>query len=581
MFTFFLKTCLFVFVCLIQSCVSPLTAQPSAESQIITTAKNESKSPTGNTTPDDVIHLPDTTPSTVENSLKNRIEELEALSPTRDYDALDAVLGVDLEHNTAAASELTIENAIENNLDIQLSRLKPQIAAQSVMAAQAAFDFVLGAGVSKNRLRIHQQQAVAPGNRPISSAERASDIFSSNASLTKKFNSGGTFVLSTDVTKTETESEDFDYSPDPAWQTIGTIDLTQPLLRNFGEKVTLSQIHLSQIDKNKTAEDLRETLNEVITATEQSYLNLYLQWRKLQINQWLLEQGEEIVTTLELRMTYDTSMADYAQAVATVQRRRADVISQQSAVHSASDSVKKLINTSEYPLDSEIIIQPTSAILATPISISLRQALITAIENRPDLNALALEIQSSEINIEVAKNAQLPQLDMQAQMSFYGLGDTTGRGYEEVFDGDYVNYLAGLSLSIPLGNRAAKANTKITRLQQMSAVASYKKGIQQATIDIKKALRDIVTNASLMRANKDYRIAQTENLRALMVEEETMAGLTPTFLNLKLQTQSGLASARTAEISSVINYNKSIAELYKAMGTTTQKHQVGVEETAN
>ena len=79
-----------------------------------------------------------------------------------------------------------------------------------------------------------------------------------------------------------------------------------------------------------------------------------------------------------------------------------------------------------------------------------------------------------------------------------------------------------------------------------------------------------------MQANKAYRIAQTENLRALRVEEETMAGLNPTFLNLKLQTQSGLASARKAEIRSIVDYNKSIAELYLAMGTTLDMHQVSM-----
>ena len=79
-----------------------------------------------------------------------------------------------------------------------------------------------------------------------------------------------------------------------------------------------------------------------------------------------------------------------------------------------------------------------------------------------------------------------------------------------------------------------------------------------------------------MQANKAYRIAQTENLRALRVEEETMAGLNPTFLNLKLQTQSGLASARKAEIRSIVDYNKSIAELYLAMGTTLDMHQVNM-----
>ena len=103
-------------------------------------------------------------------------------------------------------------------------------------------------------------------------------------------------------------------------------------------------------------------------------------------------------------------------------------------------------------------------------------------------------------------------------------------------------------------------------------------GVQTCALPIlKTALRDIVTNAELMRANRAYRIAQTENLRALVVEEETMAGLTPTFLNLKLQTQSGLASARKLEFGSIINYNKSIAALYLAMGTTLSMHQVEIQ----
>ena len=142
---------------------------------------------------------------------------------------------------------------------------------------------------------------------------------------------------------------------------------------------------------------------------------------------------------------------------------------------------------------------------------------------------------------------------------------------------DFINYLAGLSLEIPLGNRAADARYTSARLQKMQAVASYKQGIQQATIEVKTALRDVVTSAELIRANRAFRIAQTENLRALGVEEETMAGLSPTFLNLKLQTQSGLANARISEITATVNYNKAIAELYLAMGTTLTMHQIELE----
>ncbi|HIO52718.1 MAG TPA: TolC family protein [Phycisphaerales bacterium] len=326
---------------------------------------------------------------------------------------------------------------------------------------------------------------------------------------------------------------------------------------------------------------MRASLNQTVSLTEQGYFELSLQWKKLQISQWLLEQGEQVVDILELRISYDTSEADYAQAVATVQQRKAEVIKQQAEVQLASDSLKKLINSDALPLDSEVIIQPTGELAAKTIVISLREALVTAVKNRPDLKKLALQIKTNEIQIKVADNARLPQLDMQAQMSFYGLGDNAGDGYSEVFGSDFVNYLVGLNFQIPLGNRSAEAEFQSTRLKKMSSVATYKRGVQQATIEVKKSLRGMVTNASLMRANKSFRIAQAENLRALIVEEETMGGLTPTFLNLKLQTQAGLAAARTAELRSTIDYNKSITALYEAMGTSLEQRQISLKHNQN
>ena len=411
----------------------------------------------------------------------------------------------------------------------------------------------------------------------MNSSESSSNILDGNASLTRLLSGGGTIAISTDITKIDNNTTGTQFRPDPAWQTIGTIDFNQPLLRNFGNKVTLAQIRLREITHNQSKEDLQNTLNKTLTSVEQAYLELSLQWKVLQVKNWLLEQGESVVGILDLRRTYDTGEADYAQAVATVEQRKADVISQQASLQKASDQVKQLINTDEFPLHSERVIQPTDPIEATPIEISLRQAILTALQNRPDIRNLVLSINTESVNVQVADNGRMPQLDMQAQLSFYGLGDSAGEGYKEVFDTDFINYLAGLSLEVPLGNRAADARYTSARLQKMQAVASYKQGIQRATIEVKTALRDVVTNAELIRANRAFRIAQTENLRALGVEEETMAGLSPTFLNLKLQTQSGLANARISEITAIVNYNKAIAELYLAMGTTLTMHQIELE----
>ena len=531
---------------------------------------------------DSTINLPSSKQTKVEKSLLHRMGELSIITPSGDSSDWSTAIGLNLHLDKATIAPLTMTDAvmfaIENNLDVKLASLQPEITKQSVISAEAAFDFVFGAGASSTRSRIPQQQIVLPGGTPLSSSETSTDRFSTNAELVKKLYGGGTITVSTNTNETKSEADGFTYSPDPAWQSIGAVELSQPLLRNFGETVTLAKIKLSEIAEGQAKEDFADSLNTVVSETEKAYLEIGLQWKSLQVKQWLLEEGMRIVEILEIRMDYDTAEADYAQAVATVQQRRADVISQQSIVHTSSDTLKQLINTSEYPVESEIVIQPTGALVANPVSISLRQALVTALERRPDLRKLAMSIESESINMQVADNAMLPQLDMQAQMSFYGLGDSASAGYDEVFDTDYINYVVGLTLRTPLGNRAAKAEYQSSRIQRMSATASYKRGIQRAILDVKKALRDIVTNEELIRANRSFRIAQTENLRALRVEEETMAGLTPTFLNLKLQTQSLLATARISEFSSIVNYNKAIVSLNRAMGTTLDPHQISIDE---
>ncbi|HIB01457.1 MAG TPA: TolC family protein, partial [Phycisphaerales bacterium] len=512
------------------------------------------------------LQFPTQTTSPVEVVLQVRSEELLKITPANNPADWGAAIGINLQLSDATATALAMNDAIEytiqNNLDVKIATFQPTIAGNTVLANEAAFDVVLGAGVSTKKSRIPQQQIVSPLGGALNSSESAVDIFDIDASLSKKLYGGGTVTLSTDITKTSSDSSGFNFTPDPAWQTVGTLNLTQPLLRNFGEAVTRAQIRLSEIVQGQAAEDVKDTLQTAVTASQQAYIDLELQWKILQVKQWLLEQGEAVVEILNLRREYDTVESDYAQAVATVQQRRAELISQQAAVQGASDTLKKLMNTTDYPLESEDVIQPTGAMQALPVSISLRQAIMTAMEHRPELRKLAMSIDSEYINMEVANNAMLPQLDLQAQMSFYGLGNNTNEGYQEVFSADFINYLAGLTFQVPLGNRGAEAKYKSARLQRMSAISSYKRGIQEAILDVKTSLRSIVTNAELMRANRAFRIAQAENLRALGVEEETMSGLTPTFLNLKLQTQKGLASARISEFTSIANYNKAIASLY-------------------
>ena len=95
------------------------------------------------------------------------------------------------------------------------------------------------------------------------------------------------------------------------------------------------------------------------------------------------------------------------------------------------------------------------------------------------------------------------------------------------------------------------------------------------------ALRDVITNFDLISASRSFRVAQAENLRALLVEEELLASLTPEFLNLKFQQQERLATAREQELASLRNFDAAIASLYRAMGTGLEMHQIDLEVVPN
>ncbi|MDP6601581.1 MAG: TolC family protein [Phycisphaerales bacterium] len=514
----------------------------------------------------------------IETTLAARREELDALTPATDANWLTPEgLGLDSEavESVQVGRRSVVEAALANNIDLQLARLQPVISHESVVQAEAAFDLVLGAGTSRQHSKTPQQRAIV-GNVPLGASESTRETWDFDGSLAKSLQSGGTVSLTTDLTRTSSDASGVTYDPNPAWSGVGTIGLDQPILRGFGRDVTLADIRLAGILEAQDVEALRASFQDVITDTESAWWNLAMQWRTLQVRLWLLEAGMTVADVLEIRRDYDTSPADYAQAVATVEQRRSDVIQQQQAVQDASDALKVLMNDPDLPLSGSSILRPSGLMEAGEISVSPRESIMTAMAHRPDLRQLAMSIDREAIDVEVADNAMLPALDLQAQLSFQGLDDSATGSYSEVFHTDYINYLVGLSFEYPIGNRGAKARYRQARQERAAAALKYSRGVQSAIAEVRDAIRSISTNAELVDVTRSYRVAQAESMRTLQVEEDLIANLTPTFLNLKLQTQAGLANARIAEFQAIADFNVAIADLYRATGTTLQMHQINL-----
>ena len=105
---------------------------------------------------------------------------------------------------------------------------------------------------------------------------------------------------------------------------------------------------------------------------------------------------------------------------------------------------------------------------------------------------------------------------------------------------------------------------------------TYQQAVQDVVLQVKASLRDVITNYELIQATRSFRIAQAENLRTFLVQEE-LRGLTPERLNLKFQRQETLAAAQQEEIRSLVQYSKSLAALYQAMGVSLAMNHIELE----
>ncbi|MHC4305418.1 MAG: TolC family protein [Planctomycetota bacterium] len=499
-------------------------------------------------------------------TLEDRRDELDVIGPLVTAAPGRFDMGPDLtgavQQEVTVSLRSAIDSAVRNNLSIQIAQLQPAITEADVVRAEAAFDAVFIGNI--DLAKIDQPTPVTAirqgGNLiPVGVGVNASDQYRFETAIRKPLTSGGEVFVSTDLTRFQNNASGIAFLPDPAYTSAIRFGINQPLLRGFGTSVNTATIRLSRNLERKSIQQLRSDVLVLLDETEAAYWNLVFAWQDLAIQEWLLQVGIEVRDVMERRRDFDTKPAEFSDAVARVEQRKGFVIERRRFVRAASDNLKLLMNDAEVSVGSEALLVPADAM------------------DRPEIQQAILDIDDAAIRQMLADNDRLPILDVSAQMAYFGLDDSAGDSYDDLFEGSFLDWLLGLHFEWPIGNRAAEAGYRQARLQRSSAVIGYQRAVQDIVLDVKRALRNCVTSYELIQASRSNRVAQAENLRTLLVEEETLAGLTPEFLNLKFQRQERLALAQADEAESLVNYNKSLASLYRAMGVGLTMNRIEFE----
>ncbi|MDH4271851.1 MAG: TolC family protein, partial [Candidatus Aminicenantes bacterium] len=226
------------------------------------------------------------------------------------------------------------------------------------------------------------------------------------------------------------------------------------------------------------------------------------------------------------------------------------------------------------------------------------EALMTALENRPELKSLRVGLKSQDMNVSYTKNQLYPDLSLTAsywspgisgdQVIYEGNNPLTGKIIGIVPGGiggavadalglKYRNWSVGLSLDIPLNSIFSKAAYTQAKLNLEQAMLRLKNQEQTIYLEIRNGVRNVETNYKRVQS---YRVARELAEKKLLAEEEKLkVGLSTNFIVLTYQRD--LSNARSSELRAIVDYIISVSSLEKAMGTKLKTHNITIDQVMN
>lgn len=476
-------------------------------------------------------------------------------------------------HETISLADAAVR-ALQNNLDISLSRHTKESRLTDIVVEQAKFDPTVSVNGRYSRM-------VDPLNRPVFGATG----FQLNQITTfDQRNHIVTFDASTSLLTGG--SLDLNYSParnsvnqdlasgflfNPAWTGGLSFTVSQPLLKNAGVAVNTTFIKIAQ--NNAVAEQhvFRDKVMTVIALVEQNYWELVFARENVKVAQAALKAAEELLAANRVKARAGVmSIVDVLQAEAAVASRVEQVLVAEKAIRDEEDELRTLMNPGEAELRQTVRLTPVDAPITYLETLSLEEAIETAMEQRPEIVQAKKQIESSELNKHYARNQLLPTLSLQGTMGLSGLGSDYSGSFTRNFGGDFYNYGAGLVFSYPLGNRSAISTYNKRQLEAKHAEVALANVRLQIILGVREAIRRVQTDFKRIETTRSARILAEKQLQT--EQERLRVGLSTT--RFVLDFQRDLATAQGNELRAIVDYNKSLSNLARHTATTLDRYHL-------
>jgi len=480
--------------------------------------------------------------------------------------------------------------AMKNNLAVAIQVLNPEISNASISGAEEKFYPSLSFSFNKRNTNSASYTWLDAADSVVT---KLNDY---TAAINQTVPGGGSLGVSLNTNMNDS-NRSFQ-TINPRYGSTLTLNFTQPLLKDFGWNISRREILIARNNLAISENQLEQTLMETIYSVEDAYWNLVysidnleVKRQSLMLAQGLLDKNRRSVEVGQL------APIEVLSAQAEVATREADILQAEAQVKNNEDQLKTVLNLSAEEEKAFTSILPKDEPKSQEIKITLDEALVTAIENRPELKASRIGLKNQELNLTYARNQLLPGLNLTAsywspgvsgeQIIYLNNNPLTGviigripggssTAMKDAFNFKYQNWSVGLTLTLPLNSFLSRAAYTQAKLNMEQSLLNLKNQEQQIFLEIKNAVRAVETNYKRIQA---YRVARELAEQKLAAEEEKLkVGLSTNYM--VLQYQRDLSTARSTELRAIVDYNLSAAALDRALGLSLKNKDMKVSDFA-
>jgi outer membrane protein TolC len=496
----------------------------------------------------------------------------------------------------AITLEESIALALENNTGLRIQKLNPIAATARVRRTYAQFDPELFGNVQKTR----NNQLVGTINE-ITSGD-SDDIFFQeidvNAGVRKTLLTGGR--LSGEWTNARVSQDaTFVNLLVPEYNTGLTLNLTQPLLRDFGWRFALLVVDVAQIDEEQVFYEYQADVSVLVENVERAYWTYVLAIESVDVEERGLELAKELLRQNQGRFKVGAlARTAVLESEAEVARREADLVRSRALQRIARDNLRALINARDADADALLMVEPADKPTVVAQVVDLDESLRVAYTKRPELIAARLNVDGRAVERRIAENALLPRLDLVGSVGLIGLGGNPqaavsgpvpgqgsvpnpsalggyNRSLELLTDGRYYQYLIGAQVSIPIANAAAKANFAQAKVNSEGARLSLERLEEDITREITESVNNLEAFLKAIEARRIARELAEENVRNQQARYDVGLATTKDLIDFTDR----LTQAERAEVDSLTGYNIELARFRFAQGTLLSDRSIVLERT--